>query len=91
MSDTNQRQYIRTKLRADVKLSHPEVGDLKLRTADISDGGAYILSEGNPLPRIGEIVHVQVLGMGGDDAPLVKMKIVRNDSSGIGLEFVSDD
>jgi len=91
VSDTNQRQHIRTKLRAAVKLSHPKVGDLKLQTSDISDGGAYILSEGNPLPNIGEIVHVQVLGMGGDEAPLVKMKIVRNDSRGIGLEFVGDD
>lgn len=91
MSDTNQRLYIRTKLRAEVKLSHPEIGDIKLRTADISDGGAYILSEGNLLPSVGEIVHVQVLGMGGDEAPLVKMKIVRNDSGGIGLEFVSDE
>ena len=91
MSDSNKRQSVRTKLRADVKLSHPEVGDLSLHTGDISDGGAYILAEGNDLPQVGETVMVQVQGMGGGDAPLVKMRIVRVDKTGIGLEFINDE
>ena len=91
MSGDNKRQHIRTKLRADVKLSHPEVGDLILHTGDISDGGAYILAEGNSLPALGELVTVQVQGMGGGDAPMVSMKVVRLDKDGIGLEFVSED
>jgi hypothetical protein len=36
-------------------------------------------------------VYVQILGVGGDEAPLVKMKIVRDDGRGIGLEFVDED
>jgi len=91
VSDTNQRQHIRTKLRAGIRLSHADVGSLKLRTADISDGGAYIFSEGNSLPNTGEVVYVEILGVGGDEAPLVKMKIVRDDGRGIGLEFVDED
>lgn len=91
MSGDNKRQHIRTKLRAGVKLSHPEVGDLILHTGDISDGGAYILAEGNSLPALGELVTVQVQGMGGGDAPMVSMKVVRLDKDGIGLEFVSED
>ncbi|GEM_PF-3218600 len=91
MSYTNQRQHIRTKFRAEVRLSHPDTGDLTLLTADISDGGVYILSQGKPLPATGEIVQVQVMGIGGDEAPLLNMKIVRSDGKGIGLEFVRQD
>lgn len=90
MNDKNKRDHIRTKLRAEVKLSHPEVGDLKLHTGDISDGGAYIFSEGNEVPKVGELVNVQVQGIGGGDAPVVKMRVVRLDTSGLGLEFVRD-
>ena len=91
MSGSNKREHVRTKLRADVKLSHPEVGDLNLHTGDISDGGAYILAEGNKLPPIGETVSVQVQGMGGGEAPVVKMKVVRLDNDGVGLAFVNED
>ena len=91
MSGSNKREHVRTKLRADVKLSHPEIGDLNLHTGDISDGGAYILAEGNSLPPIGETVSVQVQGMGDGDAPIVKMKVVRLDNDGVGLAFVKED
>ena len=91
MAGKNNRESIRTKLRAEVKLSHPEMGDLSLHTGDISDGGAYIFSEGNLLPKIGELVEVQVQGMGGGDAPILKMKVVRLDNDGVGLQFIDDD
>lgn len=87
----NKRRYVRTKLRAEVKLSHPEVGDLRLHTGDISDGGAYIYSEGKNIPKVGEIVNVQLQGIGGGEAPVVKMRIVRLDKTGMGLEFVRED
>jgi hypothetical protein len=87
----NNREHIRTQLRAEVKLSHPEVGDLKLHTGDISDGGAYVFSEGNHLPKIGELVEVQVQGMGGGDAPILKMRVVRLDNDGVGLQFIDED
>lgn len=90
MPDINKRQHVRNKLHAEVKLSHPEVGDLKLHTGDISDGGAYIYTDGSKLPSIGELVDVQVQGMGGE-APTVKMRIVRLDQKGMGLEFVQDE
>lgn len=83
------RKCIRTKLRAAIKLIHPEIGELMLHTSDISDSGAYIFSEGNTLPAIGEEVTVQVQGLPGDEAPLVGMRIVRADKDGIGLEYLS--
>jgi PilZ domain len=85
------RDSIRTKLRAEVKFSHPEVGDLKLHTENISNSGAYILAEGHPLPRVGELVAVQVQGIGAGEAPTVTMRIVRLDNDGMGLEFVSNN
>lgn len=90
MVDKNKRVAVRTKLQAQVKLSHPAVGDVKLRTGDISDTGAYILAEGHAMPGVGECVNVQVQGMGSGEAPVVKMRIVRIDNKGIGLEFVDD-
>lgn len=90
MTSIDNRKHIRTKLKADIKLSHPDTGELNLRTADISDGGAFILAEGNPLPSVGQSVSVQVQGIGDGEAPLVTMKVVRSDSSGIGLEFIDD-
>lgn len=92
MAGRNKRVHIRNKLRAEVTLSHPQVGDLKLHTSDISESGAFILAEGNDLPAVGEIVEVQVQGLGGGGSgPLVKMRIVRFDSQGIGLQFVDED
>jgi hypothetical protein len=90
VKDDNRRIAVRTKLRAGVTLTHPDVGDLKLHTVDVSDTGAFILSEGNQLPVVGELVTVQVQGMGGEEAPLVKMKVARVDKNGIGLQFVDE-
>ena len=87
----NSRQHIRTKLRAEVKLSHAILGEIQLHTGDISDGGAYVFADGNALPAIGEQVEVQVQGMGGGDAPILNMRVVRVDKEGIGLEFIRDD
>lgn len=86
----NKRISVRTPLRAGVKLTHPNVGELKLYTENISETGAYILTGDDRQPLIGEVVSVQVTGMGGEDAPLVKMRVVRADPKGIGLEFVDD-
>ena len=85
------RGAMRTALRAEVKFSHPDVGDLKLHTGNISDDGAYILAEGNRVPCVGELIAVQVQGMGAGDAPVVNMRIVRIDKEGMGLVFVKDE
>ena len=84
----NDRRYVRTRLRALVKLSHPRLGDVSAHTRDISDGGAFVLAEGQLLPALGEIVEVQVQGLPGGDAPVVRMRVVRIDKEGVGLQFV---
>lgn len=91
MVDDDKRSDIRTKFRADVKVSHPDVGEVEVHTQDISDSGAFILSEGNPMPGVGEVVSVQIQGIGDGEAPVVKMRITRCDKNGIGLEFVDEE
>ena len=91
MSPENNRRYPRTRLRAEVKLNHPVVGEQRSHTRDISEGGAFVLNEGITLPALGEIIEVQVQGMPGEAAPVVRMQVVRIDREGIGLEFIKDD
>ncbi len=91
MSETKDRKFNRTRLRAEVKLSHPRVGEQRSHTRDISEGGAFILSEGIVLPEIGDVVEVQVQGLAGESAPVVKMKVMRIDKEGVALQFVDDD
>ncbi len=79
----------RTRLRAEVKVNHPNAGEIRSHTRDISDTGAFILTHGEPI-ALGDIVEVQVQGLPGGDAPVVRMRIIRLDKEGMGLEFVKD-
>ena len=86
----NNRRSPRTRLRAEVKLNHPAVGEQRAHTRDISEGGAYLVNEGLVLPALGEIIEVQVQGLPGEAAPVVRMRVVRIDREGVGLEFLKD-
>ena len=79
----------RTRLRAEVKVTHPDAGEILSHTRDISDSGAFIVTHGENI-AVGDIVDVQVQGLPGGDAPVVRMRIVRLDKGGMGLEFVTD-
>ena len=79
------RQSVRTPFTATVKLTHIDSGEYILRTGNISDTGIYVLSEGKDVPAVGDEVVVQVQGMPGPDAPILKMRVVREDKEGIGL------
>lgn len=83
------RRCPRTRLRAEVKVNHPDAGEIRSHTRDISDSGAFILAQAEQI-KIGDIVEVQVQGLPGGDAPLVRMRIIRLDKEGMGLEFVTD-
>lgn len=91
MSDggENNRQSTRTRLRAEVKVSHPRMGELRLHTRDISDGGAYVQAEGVDV-LVGDLVQVQMQGLPGEPAPVVTMRVMRVDKNGLGLAFVDE-
>lgn len=85
MSD--KRKHERYPFATDVKISHPDIGEKIVKTKDISDSGIFILVEPTAMPAIGEIVQGQVQG-GAGEMPIVKMKIVRTDDDGLGLQFI---
>ncbi len=83
----DKREHLRHPLTVEVKISHPDIGELIVKTKNISDGGLFILVEPAEMPPIGEIVQGQVLGE-VDDLPIVTMKIVRTEEDGMGLQFI---
>lgn len=83
----DQRQHIRTKLTSNVRMTHPDIGTIEVKTRDISDGGIYILSKITNLPPVGSEVQVQLMDT-PFEAPILDMKIVRLEDDGIGLQFI---
>lgn len=83
----NKREHPRYPLSVDVKISHPDIGEKMVKTRNISDSGLFILVEPTAMPPVGEIVQGQVQGE-HDDMPIVKMKIVRMEDDGLGLQFI---
>ena len=82
-----QRRYLRTELPARIKLSHPDIGEVMLKSRDLSDGGIYLLCERCNHLAIGTEVKIQVQNE-GVEMPVIDMKIVRHDSTGMGLIFI---
>jgi hypothetical protein len=82
----NKRRHVRIELPARVRLVHPDIGEVVLKTRDVSDSGVYIICDNPGLLPVGSVVKMQVIS---DDVemPVVGAKIVRNDSEGIGMEF----
>lgn len=88
---SNQRRHVRTPFSCRIKIKHEAIGELLVKTRDISDGGVFVILDPEQVPAIGSIVTGQVQGL-MDDAPELKMEVVRVESTGIGLRFlVSDD
>lgn len=86
----DRRDHPRIPLCVEVKISHPQIGEKIVKTRDFSEGGIFILVEPSALPPVGEFVDGQVQGM-AEDAPIVQMKIVRMEMSGLGLQYILDN
>lgn len=85
----NKRLSPRTPFVCKLKLMHPVVGELVVKTRDISDSGAYVMVEADLLLPIGTRLSGQVQGL-MDDAPVLPMEVVRCDAGGMGLRFILD-
>jgi len=88
MEKSNGPRAPRTRVRVAVTVKHPQVGEQRSHTRDISGDGAFVLGEGITLPGLGEIVEVQVQDLPGEPAPIVRMRVTRIDKDGMGLEFI---
>lgn len=85
-----QRRHPRTALALEVKISHQSMQTVVLLTRDISESGVFVVTDNAVLPPIGEVVEAQVQG-DMDDAPRVKMEVVRIEPEGVGLRFLVDE
>ncbi len=86
----DQRRHARTPFHSEVRVTHPTMGSVVVMMRDFSDGGLFLLTKDLPVPPVGTIVEVQALCF-GDQAPVLKAKIVRSNADGIGLMFCDDD
>lgn len=82
------RQHERTSRSIRVEMTHPAFGTLVGFTMDISDGGAQVQVESQPLPPIGTNVAVMFSKVVGPiNSEPVTMKVVRHSRNTLGLVF----
>ena len=85
MSD--KREHVRTPFVCRIKIGHETLGEWEVKTRDISDGGVFVSLEPEQMPSLGTVVVGQVQGL-ADDAPELRMEVVRIESDGVGLRFL---
>ena len=84
---TNQRSNTRAPLKVRIRIDHPVHGELMVVTRDISDSGVFVvIDDAQRLLQIGERVSGQVQGL-PIEAPVVLMRVVRFEASGVALAF----
>lgn len=90
MSSKDKRRHIRTPLACRIKITHESLGEMIVKTRDISDGGVFVVLDPDQVPPVGTHVTGQVQGL-MDDAPVLEMEVVRVEPAGVGLKFVNVD
>ena len=83
---TERRRHARTAIGLRVSIDDAHHGPRFYQTRDISDNGMFVLVRDAPLPPLGSMVNVQVQGV-INDAPSLRMRVVRSDSEGFGLRL----
>lgn len=85
----NKREHLRTPMTCRIKIYNEQLGELLVKTRDISEGGVFVIldAEHNNLP-LGAKVTGQIQGL-MDDAPIVDMEVVRAEPEGLGLKFTN--
>lgn len=84
------RRHIRTPFACRIKIVHDSIGELLVKTRDISDGGVFVVLDPEQIPPVGTLVSGQVQGL-MDDAPVLQMEVVRVEPAGVGLRFLHND
>ena len=90
MSSKDKRRHVRTSFACRIKITHDSVGELLVKTRDISDGGVFVVLEPEQIPPIGTRLTGQVQGL-MDDAPTLQLEVVRVEPGGVGLRFLQED
>jgi hypothetical protein len=82
---SEKRQHIRTAFSAQVKIIHPQVGELIVEMRDISNGGVYLLTGELANLEVGQELQLQAQDI--EDAPVLTARVVRVEPKGIALMF----
>lgn len=83
----NRRSTVRTPLSVTVMVYGDGVEPMRVRTRDISDGGVFLVMD-PPHPAAGEILRIQVVGLGAGDGPVVEVRVMRSIREGIGCAYM---
>lgn len=75
-------------LEVDILLTIPGVGELSLKSRDLSDHGVFVVTDGLLELPLGTLVTLQVRDL--VQAPRVPAQVVSCDSEGLALDFVVD-
>lgn len=90
MNSKDKRRHVRTSFACRIKITHDSVGELLVKTRDVSDGGVFVVLEPEQIPPIGTRLTGQVQGL-MEDAPVLQLEVVRVEPAGVGLRFVQED
>ena len=74
-----------------VEMTHPEHGSVLTNTRDISDRGAFVLTEDEDWPDLQERVKIKVIGLPGEEPSPVESEVVRRENEGVGVKFLTDE
>ena len=82
------RRFERKQTAIRVEIKHPSIGTMIGSTQDISDGGASVLIEHQPIPPIGTVVKVKFSRVVGaiNEEP-VDMRVMHVHRQTVGLMF----
>lgn len=69
----NKREHKRTPLKVQLRIDHPAHGQMLVTTRDISESGVFVVS--------GQVQGLPI------EAPVVLMRVVRFEASGVALAF----
>ncbi len=85
----DRRRFERTATSIRVEISHPSFGTIVGFTRDISDGGAQVCIDNQPIPPVGTTVNVRFSRLAGPvNAEPVQMRIMHSHRNLAGLMFV---
>ena len=82
------RSDIRTPFCAGVKITHFSLGELLLKTRDMSHSGAYLNCTENININIGDRITIQSTDI--DDAPVISAEIIRIEPGGFAVHYQVD-
>jgi len=84
------RKHLRIGLIVDIELTLPGQDMVNVRTRNISDGGLYLILDDIDLPAVNTEVKVRLKNQLGDgeEPPVNRAKVVRQEPDGIGLVFL---